>query len=492
VEKWETIQKGPFEPTWDSLRQYEPPDWFRNAKFGVWSHWGPQSVPMYGDWYARHLYMEGTPQYYHHWRVYGHPSKNGWKDMVQLWKAEHFDPEDLMQRYVDAGAKYFCAQAVHHDNFDNWNSTHNRWNAVQVGPKKDIVGLWQQAAQKHGLPFGVSEHLGASFSWWAYNKGCDSTGPYAGVPYDGNDPEYEDFYHPNHDELLLVQQGERWYTDSPYWHKHWFDRIKDLIDQYHPDLFYSDGTVPFGQYGLGIVAHLYNDSIARHGRQNMAVYNVYNHKDRNPLVYKVGVLDIERGVQKTAFPYPWQTDTCVGGWFYNVRQQYKSSRQVIEMLVDIVAKNGNLLLNLPQQPDGTLDDECLAILDDMAAWNRVNAEGIYGTRPWLITMEGEVNAPEGRFREDELEWTPDDYRFTCKGNTVYAFQMGWPEDGSALIRCFASGHGYRMPVADVQSVELLGYDGKVSFEITAKGLSISGLPAERPCQCAHCWKIITG
>ena len=191
---------------------------------------------------------------------------------------------------------------------------------------------------------------------------------------------------------------------NPWWHERWFDRIKDLIDKYHPDLLYSDGTVPFGQYGLGIIAHLYNSSAALHGGVNQAVYN---HKDRNPLVYKVGVLDIERGVQKDAFPYPWQTDTCVGGWFYDVRRRYKSSRQVIEMLVDIVAKNGNLLLNFTQQPDGTLDDECLAILADMAAWNKVNGEGIYGTRPWHIALEGEINAPEGRFREDELDWTAD-------------------------------------------------------------------------------------
>jgi len=188
MQRWETIQQGPFSPTWDSLRQFECPDWFRDAKFGIWSHWGPQSVPMYGDWYARHMYMQGTDQYYHHWRVYGHPSKHGWKDMVQLWKAERFDPEGLMDLYVDAGARYFCAQAVHHDNFDNWDSAHNRWNAVQVGPRKDIVGLWQAAARKRGLPFAVSEHLGATFAWWSHNKGSDATGPYAGVPYDGNDP----------------------------------------------------------------------------------------------------------------------------------------------------------------------------------------------------------------------------------------------------------------------------------------------------------------
>jgi alpha-L-fucosidase len=355
-----------------------------------------------------------------------------------------------------------------------------------MGPQKNIVGLGQAAAREFGLPFGVSEHLGATFSWWSHNKNRDEKGPYAGVPYDGNDPAHEDFYLPNQDEPRLENQGERWYTDNAWWHQHWFDRIKDLIDKHQPDLLYSDGPVPFGQIGLGIVAHLYNTSAALNGGQNRAVFT---QKDLNPLVYRVGVLDIERQVQRDAFPLPWQTDTCVGGWFYDVRKKYKSSRQVIEMLVDIVAKNGDLLLNLPQRPDGTLDEECLAILDDLAAWNQVNGEGIFGTRPWHVAMEGEVNAPEGRFREEELEWTPQDFRFTCKDRTVYAFQMGWPEDGRVLLRCFSSGRGFRVGVADVQSVELLGHEGKLSFTHGEEGLAIDGLPEERPVQCAHCFKI---
>jgi alpha-L-fucosidase len=489
MNEWENIQEGPYAPTWASLRQFACPDWFRDAKFGIWSHWGPQSVPMFGDWYARHMYREGTDQYLHHWRVYGHPSQHGWKDVVKLWKAERFDAEGLMQLYVDAGAKYFCAQAVHHDNFDNWDSAHNPWNAARVGPGKDIVGLWQAAAQEFGLPFGVTEHLGATFSWWSHNKGRDVTGPYAGVPYDGNDPAYEDFYLPNHDEPLLERQGERWYTTNPWWHQHWFARIKDLIEKYEPDLLYSDGAVPFARYGLGIIAHLYNTSATRNGGTNQAVYT---QKDRSPSVYKVGVLDIERNVQQDIFAYPWQTDTCVGGWFYDVRRRYKSARQVIEMLVDIVAKNGNMLLNLTQRPDGTLDDECLAILRDLAAWVKVNGEGIYGTRPWHVAMEGEVNASRERFREVELAWTPLDYRFTSKGKAVYAFQMGWPEGGTALIQRFSTGSGgFRLKVAEVERVELLGYDGPLSYAHETRGLVISDLPADRPVGCAHCFKITT-
>lgn len=486
MKKWQEIEDGPFKPDWESLREYKCPEWFKDAKLGIWAHWGPQSAPMYGDWYARHMYMEGHDQYYHHWRKYGHPSKHGWKDVVKTWKAEKFDPVALMDLYKKAGARYFCAQAVHHDNFDNWDSAHNKWNAVNIGPKKDIVGMFLQAAKKRNLPFGVTEHLGATFSWWAWNKGRDQEGPYAGVPYDGNDPEYEDFYLSNKDEPMLKKQGERWYTDNPEWYQHWFDRIKDLIDKYKPDLLYSDGSLPFEKYGLGIVAHLYNTSIKENGGANQAVYA---QKDTNPLVYKTGVLDIERGVQTNISSDPWQTDTCVGGWFYDVRQNYKSPKQVIEMLVDIVAKNGNLLLNFPQRPDGTLDDECIHILNKMAEWININGEGIFETRPWHIAIEGDTAMGGGKFQESDLDYTPADYRFTQKGKCIYAFQLGWPEDGSALIKSFAAGRGSGLKVVNIKNVKLLGYEGKVKFQQIKKGLKITKLPAERPVEYAHCFKI---
>ena len=239
----DSILTGPFSPTWESLREYECPQWFGDAKFGIWAHWGPQCVPMCGDWYARRLYQPTDSAYHHHWRTYGHPSEFGYKDIVKLWRAERFDPEGLMDLYVAAGARYFVGQAVHHDNFDNWDSRHNPWNSVRVGPKANITALWQEAARKRGLPFGLSEHLGACFSWMRFSKGRDADGPYAGVPYDGNDPEFEDRYLPN--------QGEpdQWYTSNPFWHERWFLRIQDVIDQHEPDLLYSDGGVPFGEWG---------------------------------------------------------------------------------------------------------------------------------------------------------------------------------------------------------------------------------------------------
>ena len=207
-----------FEASFESLRTHNYPEWFQNAKFGIWSHWGPQSVPMYGDWYARNMYIQGTPQYLYHLRHYGHPSKFGYKDVAALWKAENFDPEGLMERYKNAGARYFVAQAMHHDHFFNYDSDLNRMNSVKVGPKKDIVGLWKAAADKFGLPFGVTEHLGASYSWWRVNKGADTSGPYKGVPYDGNDPAYRDYYYDNY-ELGTGTVISPWYTDKQEFQK---------------------------------------------------------------------------------------------------------------------------------------------------------------------------------------------------------------------------------------------------------------------------------
>ena len=506
-----TIENGPFEPTWKSLAQYECPDWFRDAKLGIWSHWGPQSVPMYGDWYMRHMYMEGHPQYLYHWRVYGHPSKVGYKDIVTQWKAERFDADALMELYVAAGAKYFVAQATHHDNFDNWDSQHHSWNSVKVGPKKDIVGLWRDAAKKHHLPFGLTEHLERTYRWGSFCKGSDQAGPYKNVPYDGCDPQSVDLYMDNADALdwfrqeVLKRKGTLepgkpfWNETDPdciavrrtvqtefpspeWWKQRWYDRVKDAIDKYQPELLYSDSSLPFEEYGLNIVAHLYNSSAKRNGN-NLGVYNM---KTRDQKVYSIGVLDLERTMLQDIFPYPWQTDTSVGDWFYNVRDIYKTDRQVIELLVDIISKNGNLLLNFPQRPDGTLDDECLHILSGMSDWIRVNAEGVYGTRPWKVSGEGSDSANSDRVNEETLadqRWSSEDYRFTAKDDKVYAFQLGAPDGSSSLIRSFSTGDDSK-----VEKVTLLGFDAPLRFSQDNRGVHIQ-LPDTQVCDYINCFRV---
>ena len=475
------IKKGPFEPTFESLRKYECPDWFRDAKLGIWSHWGAQSVPMYGDWYARNMYFEGSEQYLYHIRHYGHPSKFGYKDLVQLWKAEKFDPDGLMDLYVDAGAKYFVAQAMHHDHFFNYDSKIHRWNSVNMGPKKDIVGLWKSAAEKKGLPFGFSEHLGATFSWWRWNKGSDKEGPYKGIPYDGNDPAFEDLYLPNrehYDPNQKFMDLDPWFSTNKWWHQRWFDIMRELIDLYEPDFLYTDGGLPFGENmyeaGLNAVAHLYNTSAANHNGKNNAVYT---QKDRRKEIYSVGVLDIERSQSPEIKPEPWQTDTCLGHWFYDVRAVYKKPGHVIEILVDIISKNGNLLLNVPQKPDGTIDDECTYTLKELAKWIKVCQEGVYGTRPFRTAGEGYSKVHIEGFREDAVNWTSSDFRFTTKGKTLYAFQMRWPEDNRAVIKSLT-------PAEKVKNVRLLGV-GNVPFE-QPYGTLVVKLPDKRPTEYVNC------
>jgi alpha-L-fucosidase len=470
---------GPFDASFDSLSTFECPDWFRDAKLGIWAHWGPQSVPRYGDWYARNMYREGSDQYRYHLRTYGHPSEFGYKDVVRHWKADRFDPGDLMDRFVTAGARYFVAQAVHHDNFFNYDSSVNPWNSAKIGPGKDIVGLWKAAADERGLPFGLTEHLGAALGWFAVNKGSDKRGPFADVPYDGVDPAYRDLYLDNSRFLPAddIEVPDPWYCDDPQWHDHWLESVTEIIDRYQPDLLYSDGPLPFGEIGytpgLRAVAHLYNTSASVHGANRA----VYQQKDRRPEVSVVGVMDIERSQTPGIHAVPWQTDTSVGDWFYNVRDVYKTAEHVVEMLVDIVSKNGNLLLNVPQLPDGTLDAECTKLLDDLGAWVRVCGEGIYGTRPFRVFGEGPSGVVIRGFTEDRVDWTSSDFRFTRKGDIVYAFQMAWPNDGRAVVRSLADHE-------TVTGVRLLGH-GPVPFD-QSHGILVVRLPDTPPTDVANC------
>ncbi|MGY4923349.1 alpha-L-fucosidase [Streptomyces sp. 900105755] len=476
----------PFQPTLESLSAFECPDWFRDAKLGIWSHWGPQSVPRYGDWYARNMYIEGTDQYRYHLRTFGHPSKFGYKDLVDSWKAERFDPDGLMDLYARAGARYFVALASHHDNFLNYPSRLHRWNAAEVGPRKDVVGLWADAARGRGLRFGLSEHLGAAFSWWSVNKGADTTGPYAGVPYDGTDAAAEDLYLANHEHYTAGRRPDPvapWYTSNPGWHRRWLDLVTEMIDLYQPDLLYSDGAPPFGVHGmepgLRAAAHLYNTSAARHGGRNEAVYT---HKERHAEVRRIGVLDVERSQESALSPVPWQTDTCLGGWFYDVRAVYKSPAHVIELLVDIAAKNGCLLLNVPQLPDGTIDEECRHLLKELADWTDLCGEGVHGTRPYRDGTEGPSGVVVDGFREDRVAWTQTDYRLTRRGNTVYAFQMAWPGDGRAIVRSLGSE-------TEVVSVRLLGAAPVEYHRIHPDGELVVELPVRPPSPYVNCLAI---
>ena len=486
------IAPGPFKGTRESLQQYRIPDWYRDAKFGIWAHWGPQSHAEYGDWYAKRMYEEGSRQYKYHCEKYGHPSKFGYKDLAQSWKAENFQPDYLVGLYKKAGAKYFCSMGVHHDNFDLWNSRfQTRWNAVATGPKKDVVGLFRKAAQKHGLKFAVSEHLAVSYHWFQTSHHADKQGPLAGVPYDGTDSKYWDLYHETH-EVPMRPDGSRTDDWSPVnvpakWKMEYFNRIKDLIDNYQPDLLYTDGPIFFEEYGLSLVAHHYNQSARRHGGTPQTVYTS---KRREDSTSGTCVLDLERGVVDKIWPDPWQTDTCVGQWHYNKEAKYKTPKTCIDLLVDIVSRNGNLMLNFPLNSKGELDAEEMKILEGITAWMAVNNEGIYATRPWKIFGGGpgtEASAQGGAgFNETKRKaLTAEDVRFTKKGDVLYAFCMGVPQK-EAVIKPLAT-NGPEAP-GKIRNVQLLGYKGKLTWKQDETGLRVE-VPGEKLPEEAIAFKI---
>ncbi len=476
-----TTVPGPFTPDPASLNHYQTPEWFRDAKFGIWSHWGPQSVPRAGDWYARNMYIYGTSQYKHHLEHYGEPSKSGYKDIIALWKAEKFDPDALMALYVKAGAKYFVSMGVHHDNFDLWNSKYHEWNAVKMGPHRDIVGDWQKAAKKAGLRFGVSEHLGASYAWFAPSHGYNQTWPHMGEDYDGADPRYATLYHPDANEPF--RSAATWYAKNPAWHQEWFDRITDLLTHYQPDFLYSDGGIPFGVVGRTMLANFYNQNIAAHGGKLEAVYN---HKDigSGEFLRNAGVQDVERGGMSGINPLPWQTDTSIGDWFYSDGYKYKTTAEVVHMLADVVSKNGNLLINVVQYPDGSLPPESRTFLDQMAGWMSVNGEAIYATRPWKIFGEGPTKAASGNFSEN-IVYSPADIRFTTKGDVLYAITLGVP---AGEVRIASLGRAAGKDTRAVKRVTLLGSSQVLSWHQDADALVIK-VPAKLPTDIASSFKI---
>jgi alpha-L-fucosidase len=520
------IASGPFQPTWASLTaQYAPPEWFRDAKFGIWAHWSAQCVPEQGDWYARNMYIQGTRQYDYHVAHYGHPSKFGFMEIDRLWTADKWDPEKLMQLYQRAGAKYFVALANHHDNFDAYDSKYHQWNSVNIGPKKDIVGTWAKIARAHGMRFGVSNHSSHAWHWFQPAYGHDVEGPLAGVPYDaatltkaggkgqwweGLDPQdlYAGLRMPMPADLKSAKEAQAWHAKNDgHWYEtippndngyaeKWFLRAQDLVDKYRPDLVYFDDTeLPLEQYGLDIAAHFYNANRAAHGGKLEAVLNA---KHLEPGHAPAVVPDIERGVAESIRPFVWQTDTCIGEWHYNRRvfdeHRYKTVAQVVRMLADIVSKNGNLLLSVPVRGNGEIDEDEVAFLRGMAAWMDVNGEAIYATRPWVIYGEGPSTiekAESGQFggaRDVRAKpYTAEDIRFTKKGDTLYAIVMELPGDRQVIVKSLATGSPHAGS-HKVTKVSLLGDTRPLTWSQDENGLHVT-LPSTLPSEHAIALKI---
>ena len=493
----EPMQTGKFGPTWESLKNYDVPEWFRDAKFGIWAHWGPQCAPEHGDWYARHMYMQNGPDwagdtYAFHREHYGHPSEFGFKDVIYTWKAEKWNPEKLVALYKRVGAQYFVAMASHHDNFDNWDSKYQPWNSVNVGPKKDLIAGWAKAAHNNGLRFGVSVHASHAWSWYEPAQGADESGDYAGVPYDGKltkadgegkwweglDPQ--DLYAQNH--VLGKKLQWEWdvakgssVPDAAYCEK-FYNRTLDLLNKYQPDLVYFDDTAlplyPISNAGLKIAAHYYNSSMKWH---NGRLEGVLTGKKLNPEQRQCIVRDIERGRSGQIEPQPWQTCTCIGSWHYDRRiykqHRYKDAKTVIQMLIDIVSKNGNMLLSIPLRSDGSLDSDEEQILENIAVWMKVNKESIIGSRPWEVFGEGpavEAAAPledQGFNGEKGKPFTAEDVRYTMSkdGKTLYVFFMGRPDRSDLILQSL------RVKPYKQATISLLGYRDEVFWQADKQG-----------------------
>jgi alpha-L-fucosidase len=375
-------------------------------------------------------------------------------------------------------------------------------NSVNVGPKKDIIALWQKAAQRNNLPFGFTEHLGATFSWWKVNKWSDAYGPYAGVPYDGNDPEYRDFYLDNYEHADDKNPASSpWYTKNAKYRNYWLSVMKELIDRYNPEVLYSDGALPFGDHwhagaqgttasdgpqgtggayshGLEAVSLLYNASEKKHGKNNA----VYLQKDRRPEIFNVGIVDLEKSQLPGIAEKPWHTDTCIGNWFYDAKAPFKKPGHIIDMIIDIASKNGSMLLNILQLPDGSIDDESAFILKELGEWFKVCGEGIYGTRPFKVYKEGATGAVIEGFKEEKTAWGAGDFRFTQKAGNVYAFVMGPDDSNVRVLRSFADER--------VKRVSLLHGDTGRQLEFAQNfGALTVKLPVDLPTKYANCLKI---
>ncbi|MBL4561626.1 MAG: alpha-L-fucosidase [Labilibaculum sp.] len=504
----EEMQTGKFEANWESLKQYETPEWFRNAKFGIWAHWGPQCQPEAGDWYARNMYVQGSDQYNFHKEHYGHPTEFGFKDVIHEWKVEKWDPEKLVALYKRAGAKYFFAMGNHHDNFDLWNSKYHEWNSVNVGPKKDILAGWAKAAKNNNLPFGVSIHSAHAWRWYETAQLSDTIGEYAGISYDGKltkkdgkgtwweglDPQQ--LYVQNHPlsegsvDVGRIHSQWDWENGatlpSEEYCLNFYNRTVDMINKYDPDLIYFDDTAlplwPVSKVGLDIVAHYYNSNMKRHDGDLEAVLfgKILTDEQKECMVW-----DVERGAPDKIQEKPWQSCTCIGGWHYDRgvydRDRYKSAKTVVQILVDIVSKNGNLLLNVPVRGDGSIDEKELKVVEEITKWMDINSECIYETRPWYIYGEGPkaesanpINA-QGFNEGKGASYLSNDIRFTVKGDTLYAVVMEWPANNEEiLIKSLASNSPYFND--KLNEVKMLGGE-IVSYKFDNEGLVVK-LPSK--------------
>lgn len=469
-EKNETLEVIRYEPNWESLKKYETPEWFKDAKLGIFIHWGPYSVPAYGsEWYPRNMYQDSViwggsgevikakPSniYQYHKDTYGDQSQFGYKDFIPMFKAEKFNAEEWVAIFKKAGAQYIVPVAEHHDGFAMYESNITRWNSVSMGPERDVLGELVKAGKKEGLKVGASSHF--AFNWDYYNKKKG---------FDTSDPRYADLYGREHEPYIPA--------DSEFLEL-WWSRTKEIIDKYQPDLLYFDFVIDreeYRPYHPKLASYYYNKGIDWGKGVVLQNKNFHNFESFPP---GTNVLDLERGKMSDINKYPWQTDTSIGknSWCYVTNWDPKSPNTIVDDLIDIVSKNGNLLLNVGPKADGTIPEDQQEVLFELGEWLSQNGEAIYATRPWVIFGEGPTEVATGHHTEGKnKELTSKDFRFTTKGNIIYAIAMDYSEDGTYQIGSLGSMSKF-LEDRPIKEVTQLSTGKKVEWNQTNENLKIS-------------------
>jgi alpha-L-fucosidase len=471
----DVVNRGPFKPDWKSLENFQVPAWYIDGKFGIFIHWGAYSVPAFGnEWYPRNMYVAGSREFKHHVETYGPQARFGYKDFLPMFKAEQFDTGAWAQLFRESGAKYVVPVAEHHDGFPMYDYDFTEWSAAKMGPKRDVIGELARAVRKEGLVFGASSHRVEH--WWFFDAGTKFES-------DVRDPKYGAIYGPAGDQKAAENQSA---PPTREFLEDWLVRSCQIVDKYQPQLIWFDWWIaqpPVHPYLRKFTAYYYN----RGAEWKKGVAINYKKHGGESFPDSAGVLDVERGQLAAIRPYFWQTDTSVSknSWGYVKNQDYKTVDSLVDDLVDIVSKNGALLLNIGPRPDGTIPEPEQEMLLEIGRWLRVNGEAIYSTRPWGVYGEGPTRVVEGPFADTKRKpFTGADIRFTTRGDTLYAIALAWPESGKLVIKSLAAG-GNRPHVKDVS---LLGHDGRLGWKQTAQGLEVT-LPAVRPCDHAFALRI---